>query len=362
MKIVKENVRRNRFRQALKENARRRRLTEADDDIRVPFKLSQADMMDPKSLDLKSIGKKLIGQEKDRRAEVARQERNAQLRQQYANIFDIIAKDPNGAVVIEELFKELVPGSGQAEIVAGELTRAANKIGYRWNNDGDILFIGYGIETCSNAINYIISIIPSVENDVYKLSDRMQGTTDKYGFYNDHDSEVYDEFLNNLYQTIVDWINDNPEEALQPAEDMFSEQFDDESWLKELEPKEEVEVSVGNYCWELERYLDEFGDMIHYSTDDALADFGSDIEWDLEQLGGEEIGFHGYRVRDYLNYELPLYNVREFEDRVTQYFEDKLKDLEDEYGTYEDLEEKREAEENEEEDYYDEEEEELPEE
>lgn len=33
---------------------------------------------------------------------------------------------------INELFEELVPGSGKAESLAGELVRAMARIGYRW--------------------------------------------------------------------------------------------------------------------------------------------------------------------------------------------------------------------------------------
>ena len=46
------------------------------------------------------------------------------------------------------LFKELVPISGKADSLAGEIVRAISRIGYRFYNDGDQLGIGYGKETC----------------------------------------------------------------------------------------------------------------------------------------------------------------------------------------------------------------------
>ena len=45
------------------------------------------------------------------------------------------------------LFDKLVPGSGAAETVEGELMRAINRLVYRWYNDGDYFYKGYGAET-----------------------------------------------------------------------------------------------------------------------------------------------------------------------------------------------------------------------
>ena len=47
---------------------------------------------------------------------------------------------------INKLFKELVPDTGKADSLAGELVRAMSRIGYRFYNDGDQLGIGYGKE------------------------------------------------------------------------------------------------------------------------------------------------------------------------------------------------------------------------
>lgn len=43
---------------------------------------------------------------------------------------------------INKLFKELVPETGKADSLAGELVRAMSRIGYRFYNDGDQLGIG----------------------------------------------------------------------------------------------------------------------------------------------------------------------------------------------------------------------------
>lgn len=56
---------------------------------------------------------------------------------------------------INKLFKELVPDTGKADSLAGELVRAMSRIGYRFYNDGDQLGIGYGKETCNPAGRFL---------------------------------------------------------------------------------------------------------------------------------------------------------------------------------------------------------------
>ena len=63
---------------------------------------------------------------------------------------------------LELLFDELVPASGAAETKAGELVRAAMRIGYRFYNDGDQIGIGYGNETCNPAARYISETYPEL--------------------------------------------------------------------------------------------------------------------------------------------------------------------------------------------------------
>lgn len=50
---------------------------------------------------------------------------------------------------INKLFEKLVPASGKAESLAGELIRAMSRIAYRFYNDGDQVGMGYGKETCT---------------------------------------------------------------------------------------------------------------------------------------------------------------------------------------------------------------------
>jgi hypothetical protein len=55
------------------------------------------------------------------------------------------------------LFKELVPRSGKADTVEGEILRATGKIIYRWYNDGDVPTGGYGVETSGPALAFLLA-------------------------------------------------------------------------------------------------------------------------------------------------------------------------------------------------------------
>ena len=56
---------------------------------------------------------------------------------------------------ISDLFDKLVPGSGNADTVEGEIIRALNRIIYRWGNDGDHFAQGYGAETAGPAMEFL---------------------------------------------------------------------------------------------------------------------------------------------------------------------------------------------------------------
>ena len=58
---------------------------------------------------------------------------------------------------INKLFKELVPETGKADSLAGELVRAMSRIAYRFYNDGDMVNIAYGKETCNPAARFLIA-------------------------------------------------------------------------------------------------------------------------------------------------------------------------------------------------------------
>lgn len=104
---------------------------------------------------------------------------------------------------IQELFDELVPSSGKADTVAGEIIRAISRIGYRNWNDGDHIGTGYGNETCNPAARYLMRVTEDLGTD--KISDII---LEMWGVYSD---DEYDAILNRLEDAVLEFIEEHPE-------------------------------------------------------------------------------------------------------------------------------------------------------
>lgn len=112
---------------------------------------------------------------------------------------------------IEELFERLVPDTGKADTVAGEIIRAVSRIGFRWNNDGDRIGTGYGRETCNPAARYLIA---KADDKVVDIIYDMWGA-------NMTDRE-YDDCLQELCAAVLNYLDNSPELETTPnTEDMF---------------------------------------------------------------------------------------------------------------------------------------------
>ena len=118
---------------------------------------------------------------------------------------------------IEALFEELVPASGAASTVAGEITRAINRICYRCFNDGDHLGVGYGRETCNPAGRYLTA---KCDGKVAAMIKACWGVVD--------DTD-YDGLLDILEGLVVNYIEAHPELKTTPnTEDMWDYRDKDE--------------------------------------------------------------------------------------------------------------------------------------
>lgn len=110
---------------------------------------------------------------------------------------------------LNTLFEELVPFSGKAESLAGELVRAASRIGYRYFNDGDQLGIGYGKETCNPAGRFLMKKAP---DEIGDLVAALWGT---------YSESAYEAVLDIMIGRLADYIESHPELRSQPTEDMW---------------------------------------------------------------------------------------------------------------------------------------------
>lgn len=114
---------------------------------------------------------------------------------------------------LSALFDELVPMSGKADTVAGEIVCAISRIGYRNYNDGDHIGIGYGRETCNPAARYLAK--NAGENVAADISDI-------WGVYDD---DRYDDILVDLEVDALAYLEAHPElKSTSNHEDMFDYQ------------------------------------------------------------------------------------------------------------------------------------------
>lgn len=148
------------------------------------------------------------------------------------------AKEPYDA--LESLFNYLVPTSGQSKVLAGELARAMMKILYRDWNDGDVFYDGYGIETCGNAVQYLIDNLPE-----------LKGKFETIAMSDAHDDR-YTKMLEGITEYVVNYVIEHPESFTQQTDDMFDHdyQYEDE-WANTYEldfdfdehiPRDEIEL------------------------------------------------------------------------------------------------------------------------
>lgn len=108
-----------------------------------------------------------------------------------------IVEDANEAVTFDSLLDTLVPDMGNCNTIGGEIIRAVNKLEYRFLNDGDMIDIDYGIETCNAPARFLQS---EGGPEIKKLIDEHWGISDE---------DAYSQFITDLKDTAVKFITEN---------------------------------------------------------------------------------------------------------------------------------------------------------
>ncbi len=98
----------------------------------------------------------------------------------------------------DKLFKKLVPFMGKAATIEGETLRALNKIIYRYYNDGDYWYDGYGIETAGPAEAFLREFAPIDLRKELMLSDGAE-------------NEDYETALNVILERVLTYIESRTE-------------------------------------------------------------------------------------------------------------------------------------------------------
>ena len=123
----------------------------------------------------------------------------------------------------EPLYDKLVPGSGNSEFLEGEILRAINRIIYRYYNDGDFFYKGYGAETAGPAHSFL--------TNSREIPLELQSTlTSIFNKAIDAPEDGYERLLKLALEKVLDYIEDKAGNYTESNEDMFNydSEFQDE--------------------------------------------------------------------------------------------------------------------------------------
>lgn len=155
--------------------------------------------------------------------------------------------NPDTETRMNELFEELVPLSGKAESKAGEIVRAASRIGYRWFNDGDMVNHGYGKETCNAAARFLMNNCNHSIEQVLSLMGRD-------GYISDED---YSDLLEELCEEVIQFVDENPSLREVETEDMYDWFNEDEDRDDSYDEEDEEEFEY-DCDWDDEEESEDF--------------------------------------------------------------------------------------------------------
>lgn len=130
---------------------------------------------------------------------------------------------------LHDMFNELVPVTGKCDTLAGEIIRAVSRLGHRFNNDGDMVNVRYGKETCNAPARFLEKHLPGAAGElVHALW--MDGWTE----------EAYDIMLAMIIEKVHNYIVEHPELRETETEDMwdyFDKEKDKERWSEDEDKK-----------------------------------------------------------------------------------------------------------------------------
>lgn len=196
--------------------------------------MDDEDMFDPSEFSVKNLIKKAETKEAEKVARMSREAAEAELKK----VYDVVLPKFNNSIqrgdspikTLEVLFDELVPESGPAASVAGELVRAMMRILFRDFNDGDKFFEGYGIETCGSSAEYLF------DNG---FAEEIQNILDN-AYYLEDDAR-YTAAINNLAEKVVNRIK-SVNSLMYKVNETDSRDYSVD-YIKEHQPTYEIEIN-----------------------------------------------------------------------------------------------------------------------
>lgn len=162
----------------------------------------------------------------------------------------------------EALWDKLVPSSGPSKFVEGEMLRAMNRLVYRWYNDGDKFFEGYGTETAGPAHSFLVNSSQINREEQRRLESLFDAVVGTYG------DEEYEKMLNNVAEVVLSYIEGIPEDQY---EELGREMFDFEPEYEEEDEDDFDDDYYDDYDDEEdEDYLEEEGKLNESPSSEEL--------------------------------------------------------------------------------------------
>ena len=308
-------------------------------------KLSDDQLNDPSEVNFSKMIRDAEEKERAEKEEAERLARKDELSQKYSGVIYSIQKvnntDEPGIEInrLEAAFAELVPSAGKADTVAGEIVRATMRIIYRYYNDGDYFFMGYGLETAAPSAAYLSD---RYEDTISEGMEIGQVFANEYGINDKELDEKYEKFLKTLADVVVQDIIDNPE-LIEEENDVDSRDFDPE-YIVDEQPRFETDFM-------LSQDVQDLYDADIVTTRDIRYYVEGCFEWE-SQYEGCEISYDGgdYVYLSNLTYDgfydiserFKGYNgiekfweefVEEYADQLEEYRNGEDEEYEEEDGT-----------------------------
>lgn len=207
-------------------------------------------MFDPDYISLTGIARQAKEAEDARIAKEAEDKRRAEAEIHLKPMLDELSKADDK---LELLFDKLVPSSGKADSVAGEMVRAMMRILYRDYNDGDVFYEGYGLETCGSSAEFLMGSDADLTDDFKAIVEDQ--LTD----------EAYTEAITAISNKLVEFIINNP--YLMAENNSIDSRNYDIDWLEEHQPKYDCTCTLPEV-------------VVDHINNGDISD--NDVQWELE--------------------------------------------------------------------------------
>lgn len=192
---------------------------------------------------------------------------------------------------IEALFDILVPSSGKCDTQAGELIRAVARINYRYFNDGDYFYTGYGLETSGSSAAFIADVIGGpVKSTIMELTE----------LYPEDSDSQYEAGISDIEDFVIKYIMDNPDTFGTDTED--SRDYGSDTLNDMEEASHNLEFDIDD-TYEVRQYAnngciswDDFRQML-----EDLADYygGTVVEWALDAFTIRDLDYQQLKEWEY---------------------------------------------------------------